>query len=185
MSTRTFLSALLPLFVLLHLGIASATTLYVDVSVTAPGDGASWETAFKTIQEGIDVAFYRDTVLVAQGNYVENIHLQGKSIRATGGEPAPSRDPKGREKGAVPRDMEGESIGPLWGLGPLEAGGCGRYAEIDCRRRGALSQQKETPGQGREEYAGAIGGSRKERYDENRELACGTGISFDAAWLHH
>jgi hypothetical protein len=39
-------------------------TWYVDGLVSASGDGKSWETAVKTIQEGIDLAFPADTVLV-------------------------------------------------------------------------------------------------------------------------
>ena len=46
---------------------ASAATYYVDGSVSSSGDGTSWDTAFKTIQEGIAAAFSSDTVIVAEG----------------------------------------------------------------------------------------------------------------------
>jgi hypothetical protein len=52
----------------------------VDGSVTTSGDGTSWETAFKTIQEGIEAAWHGEIVVVAQGTYIENIHFKGKNI---------------------------------------------------------------------------------------------------------
>ncbi|MDP2898355.1 MAG: right-handed parallel beta-helix repeat-containing protein [bacterium] len=59
---------------------AQATTWHVDASVLSSGDGGSWGTALKTIQEGIDAASDRDTVVVAEGVYVENIKFRGKNI---------------------------------------------------------------------------------------------------------
>ncbi len=58
----------------------AGTTWYVDASVEEPGDGTSWETALKTIQEGIDAASDGDTVTVAPGAYLENINFAGKNI---------------------------------------------------------------------------------------------------------
>ncbi len=54
--------------------------LYVDHSVPEPGDGTSWETAFKKIQEGIDAAKPGQTVTVADGIYVGGILFKGKNI---------------------------------------------------------------------------------------------------------
>jgi len=58
----------------------SGETWYVNDSVVGSGNGQSWETAFKNIQEGIDAASDYDTVIVAEGIYVENIRFNGKSI---------------------------------------------------------------------------------------------------------
>jgi len=55
-------------------------TWYVDGSVPSSGDGTTWETAFKKIQEGIDAASDGDTVIAAEGKYAENIHFKGKNI---------------------------------------------------------------------------------------------------------
>ena len=56
---------------------------YVDASIAGSGDGRSWETAFKSVQEGIDAASDGDSILVAEGTYVENIHFHGKNVALT------------------------------------------------------------------------------------------------------
>jgi hypothetical protein len=67
---------------------AQGTTWYVDGSVAESGDGASWETAFQKIQEGIDAAWYGETVSVARGTYVENISFEGINITLTSTDPS-------------------------------------------------------------------------------------------------
>lgn len=67
--------------------VASCETWYVDASVPASGDGRTWETAFKTIREGIPAASDRDTVIVAPGTYVENIYFAGKNVVLTSADP--------------------------------------------------------------------------------------------------
>jgi hypothetical protein len=66
---------------------AQAATWYVDASVTSSGDGASWGSAFKTIQKGINAASGGDTVIVAEGTYAENIYFYSKNITLTSTDP--------------------------------------------------------------------------------------------------
>jgi hypothetical protein len=55
-------------------------TRYANASVPTSGDGTSWQTAFKTIQEAIRAALEWDTVIAAQGTYQENINFCGKNF---------------------------------------------------------------------------------------------------------
>jgi len=55
--------------------VAAAATWYVNGSVSGSGNGQSWETPFKTIQESIGAAVSGDTVIVAEGIYVENLRF--------------------------------------------------------------------------------------------------------------
>ena len=64
-------------------GPPGTVTWYVDAAVSQSGDGRSPETAFKTIQEGIDASSDRDTVIASPGTYLENILFKGKNIILT------------------------------------------------------------------------------------------------------
>jgi len=53
--------------------VVPAGPLHVDESVSASGDGTSWATAFKTLQEALDAiseAYPSDSILVAKGIYM-------------------------------------------------------------------------------------------------------------------
>ncbi len=65
----------------------AAATWHVDGSVTSSGDGTSWETAFKTIQEGVDAAANGDTVIVAPGIYRESVHIRAKGTTVQSTDP--------------------------------------------------------------------------------------------------
>jgi hypothetical protein len=70
---------------------ACGATWYVDASVASSGDGLTWETAFKTLQEGIDAASHGDSVVAAEGLYKESIKFLGKNITLTSTHPLSSQ----------------------------------------------------------------------------------------------
>ena len=81
MRTLNFFFAVVGIFLcLLSARSTVAATWYVDASILLPGDGKSWQTAFRGIQEGIDAASDGDTVLVGPGTYREMIKFSGKQI---------------------------------------------------------------------------------------------------------
>ena len=58
----------------------TAAEWYVDSSVSQAGDGQTWETAFKNIEQGINASSNGDSVIVAEGTYARNINVNGKNI---------------------------------------------------------------------------------------------------------
>jgi len=55
------------------------TIWYVDTNVGASGNGKSWDTAFKTIQEAVDASGdgTGDVIFVGPGKYQENVLIKG------------------------------------------------------------------------------------------------------------
>lgn len=64
-----------------------SASFYVSQSVPASGDGTSWETAFKTIAEGIESAGSGDEVIVAEGTYIETVDFSGKNVTVRSSDP--------------------------------------------------------------------------------------------------
>jgi len=84
--SRLRLFLLWPLLVLAALpGAASASWIFVRIDAPGPlHDGKSWDSAFLTVQEGLDAAQPGDEVRVAQGVYPERIRLRS-GVRLLGG----------------------------------------------------------------------------------------------------
>lgn len=74
------------LFLMFFAGVVSATTYYVDPCGTDE-DGLSWESAFLSIQQGIDEANDGDIVMVGPGTYIGGLNYDGKAITLTGTDP--------------------------------------------------------------------------------------------------
>jgi predicted outer membrane repeat protein len=76
-----------PMLLLLALAPSSASLAVVHVDQNSPGpahDGAAWDTAFLTIQEGVVAATPHGEVWVADGVYYENV-VMGEGVALYGG----------------------------------------------------------------------------------------------------
>ncbi|NQT83030.1 right-handed parallel beta-helix repeat-containing protein, partial [bacterium] len=83
MSNGVFFPVLGIACVLLSYQTSYGAEWYVDVGAVASGDGSSWESAFRAIQEGIHASSDGDTVTVAAGTYGESLDFSGKHITVT------------------------------------------------------------------------------------------------------
>lgn len=71
--------------------MAGAATWFVDAGNTSgAADGASWETAMTSIQAAMDAAASGDRVIVARGEYRENIRFDGKNLVVQSASPSES-----------------------------------------------------------------------------------------------
>ncbi len=69
MNVRIFSVCCLTALVLASIGVTSEAAIYVDDDAPG-GDGTSWTTAFKYLQDALAVADVDDEIRVAQGTYV-------------------------------------------------------------------------------------------------------------------
>ena len=118
-------------------GQAWAGTVYVDASNTSGVEDGTAGHPYNTVQEGINAAAGGDTVLVAEGTYVENINFNGKAItvRSTN-----SDDPAvvaatiidGNQNGSVVRFWSGEGPTSVLKGFTIRNGGLWSGAGIGC-----------------------------------------------------
>jgi parallel beta-helix repeat protein len=79
------LAAAICAFIVIFLASAAAAgTIYVKWNSPSPDQGQSWDTAFHTVQAGVNAAVSGDEVRVAAGTYVESITLKD-GIKLLGG----------------------------------------------------------------------------------------------------
>ncbi|MEN8126738.1 MAG: hypothetical protein ABFR90_02925 [Planctomycetota bacterium] len=57
-----------------------AATIYVDASASGANNGTSWADAFLTIQNAVNLSSHSDEIIVAEGEYYENIDMAGKQV---------------------------------------------------------------------------------------------------------
>ena len=125
-------------------GDACTAIWYVDAGIGASGDGISWATAKKTIQEAIDAAGAGDEVFVASGTYYENIDFKGKEItvKSQGGAVATIID--ANSSGSVVTFKTNETVKSILD-GFTIRGGTGSTGGIPPRTGGGIKIQQGSP----------------------------------------
>jgi len=63
------MSLVIALFLLAIVSTAGAKIIYIDADVSPGGDGQTWETAYKYLQDGLGVSVFGDQIWVAGGIY--------------------------------------------------------------------------------------------------------------------
>ncbi|MGF7119245.1 hypothetical protein [Methanobacterium oryzae] len=93
MKNKIILITLALITILVTVSACSAANIYVNSSITTPGDGSSWDKAVQNITEGYNKANDNDTIKLANGQYsgtgntnitiTKNITIQGQSQTGT------------------------------------------------------------------------------------------------------
>ena len=72
---------LVSMFLLAIISAANAKTIYTDADRPPGGDGLSWSTAFKDLQDGLADAGGGDEIWVAAGTYYPSVEVGGIGSR--------------------------------------------------------------------------------------------------------
>jgi PKD repeat protein len=101
---------------------------YVSTSGSDSEGNGSEEYPFSTIQHGIDVSSYGDTVLVQAGTYVENINYNGKNIVVQGVDKTTTIIDGGQNGSVVMFNNNEQSTAVLNGFTLINGSGYEQYA---------------------------------------------------------
>jgi len=81
-SHHSILKSYLISFCLILCSSAFGTTIYVDDSSPAYGDGKSWNTAFNDLQDALDLAVAGDAIYLAEGVYIPSKQYLASDLRS-------------------------------------------------------------------------------------------------------